>query len=502
MPPIMDPWHSVPFDGHLWSEHPEIAGLVATLWGQHFTDFDSPPSQAGPKPKAAFQQQFQVLLLNLYVAWAADPDVCVGVPMGVRSWRATSRYNATGVSKKIPELVHRLDDQGLIDLAKGSFAEPSSSGNRTTRIRAADELVALFRTVGFAESNIRRHPEQECIILKDKGEVEYDDTPKANAMRGRLRAYNALLEQSFIDIPELEEPFIDRPITTGSRAGQVDRVGLNQRNKFVRRIFSRGSWELNGRFYGPWWQQIGKEWRSKIFINDTPTNELDFKGLHVAMLSLEAGVKLEGDPYELPPGVIAGVTSQEQRKLVKALVLKAVNARDKDTAFKSFREGLPVGSVGKSMTNADLSRVMKVFLHKHPHLDGKMCADQGIRLMYLDSLISEQIFNFAVRSNVPILGVHDSFIVDYRLTKAVKLLMARAATKVCGGEIEIEYDLMGLDEFKADDPDYIIQSYIQDRQSPRTPGYLSRLAHHEATYGDLPPYTTDNPITAARRRVA
>ena len=33
------------------------------------------------------------------------------------------------------------------------------------------------------------------------------------------------------------------------------------------------------------WQQISKELRGCIFINDTSTVEVDYKGLHVAILS-------------------------------------------------------------------------------------------------------------------------------------------------------------------------------------------------------------------------
>ena len=41
-------------------------------------------------------------------------------------------------------------------------------------------------------------------------------------------------------------------------------------NKRTRRIFSRNSWDMNGRFYGAWWQQIDSEWRSRITIDNEP----------------------------------------------------------------------------------------------------------------------------------------------------------------------------------------------------------------------------------------
>ena len=266
--PIANPWHSRPIDVHRWSEHPEAASLVDRLWTAHFQDFD-PPHRSGPKPKTTYKQQFRVVLLDLLVAWKTDPELCIGVPMSSNGWDTSSRYNALRLSKKIISLVRRAHQVGLIDVANGSYAGPYGPANRNTRIRAAAPLKEMFAEVSIDLSDVRRHPDQECIVLKQADSlVEYEDTDDTRAMRVRLRAYNAMLKQTFIDIPSLEQPIIERQITTGPDAGQVERVTISDDQKFVRRIFSRGRWDMNGRFYGPWWQQVGKDWRSQIFIND------------------------------------------------------------------------------------------------------------------------------------------------------------------------------------------------------------------------------------------
>jgi hypothetical protein len=50
------------------------------------------------------------------------------------------------------------------------------------------------------------------------------------------------------------------------------------------------NWKRGGRFYRGWWQQIDKEDRCKIYINDKPTLEVDFKAFHPNLLSNELGV--------------------------------------------------------------------------------------------------------------------------------------------------------------------------------------------------------------------
>jgi hypothetical protein len=290
---IADPWHSRPIDVHRWSDHPEALRLAERIWDEHFADYREQENKPGPKPKTTYRNQLKVVLLDLYVAWLLDPEMSIGVPMSSNGWDSSSRYNALHLTRKITALVTRLHEAGLIDLAAGSYGGPFSPTNRNTRIRAAAPLIALFQQSRLRQIDIRQHQDQECIILKETDDVEpgskvidYEDTAETNEMRSRLRAYNALLSRSFIDLPTEDIDSVERETRTGAGAGQVFRVSTAPSRIFVRRIFSRGSWTLNGRFYGGWWQQVSKETRKLIFINDEPTVEVDFKGMHVSILSL------------------------------------------------------------------------------------------------------------------------------------------------------------------------------------------------------------------------
>ena len=78
-----------------------------------------------------------------------------------------------------------------------------------------------------------------------------------------LYAYNSLLHKTYIDIATLEKSYIERENKVGRQ-----RIAINQNNKFVSRIFSRGSWENNGWFYGGFWQQLGKNLRKELKLKD------------------------------------------------------------------------------------------------------------------------------------------------------------------------------------------------------------------------------------------
>ena len=486
---IADPWHSRPLDVHRWSDHPNAFLLAERVWDAHFADYREQDHKPGPKPKTSYRNQLKVVVLDLYVAWLVDPTLSIGVPMSSNGWDSNSRYNALHLTRKITSLVTRLHDVGLIDLAAGSYGGRLSLTNRITRIRAAAPLVALFADIKLRQTDIRQFPGQECIILKnnedDDGpgrEVEYEETPQTYEMREELMEYNSLLSRSFIDLPDEEHDYVVRPNTGGPDDFREVRVSTAASRVFVRRIFSRGSWEKNGRFYGGWWQQISQDHRKRIHIDDQPTVEVDFKGMHVSILSLERRVTLEGDPYALPPGVVAGVPASLQRALVKQLVLTTINARTKRSAFGSFRDGWATGHFGKEMTNVELQRLLDAFTDRHPHLKPSLCSDQGIRLMYVDSCIAAHVLRHFTQRQIPVLCVHDSFIVPYECVLELKAVMARASEAVVGHPLAVDGTYVGLDEKRATDPEFV-ELYIEHRHIDRTDGYLGRLAGHKVRTG-------------------
>lgn len=478
---IEDPWHSRPLDVHRWSDHPEAVSIVTTVWNDHFSHLDN-NGRSGPKPKQSFKYQLRVLILDLYVAWLEDPSLCIGVSMSENAWFAGSRYNKLGISKKILLLIQALADSGFIDLAKGSWGGKKALTNRTTRIRAADPLRELFSKAKMDRDDVQQVEGQECIVLKaNDGDgsalVNYEETAATTEMRRDLQAYNLLLTQTFIDIPTLADPKIERQ----DERGRANPVHIDHHHQFTRRIFSRGDWGCNGRFYGPWWQQIGSELRSEIFISDTPTVEVDFKGMHVAILSAQRGVEVEGDPYALPAGLIPDAGEALQRTLVKKLVLTALNARTTKAAFSSFRDGFPKGHMAKALTNADLQVVLSACTKKHPHLADCLCADLGIGLMNLDAQIASRVLRYFTRRGIPVLSVHDSFIVDYTHVGLLKRVMAVAARAVVSKALPMEAKGQGLDEI-GDDPDVLLD-FQTWRQTERCRGYLGRLSRWEERTG-------------------
>jgi hypothetical protein len=449
---VKDLNNSRPFDVHRWSDHPEVNSFVNFLWLSGFGSLLE--SKRGPKSLASLKNQFKVVLLDLYLCWCEDSEQCLGLSLSNGAFVANSRYNALHISKRIIPIVHTLVDHGFIGLHLGT-----EGAHKVTRIWPEAPLIEYFKDVTFSHSLVGQARDQEVIVLNEKvvrynsksdkeeyvtKAIEYLDSDHSSIplWRDNLTQYNVLLDQTYIDIGDLEDPWI--PYESRNKYGVMvkGKIHISQHRKFVKRIFYRGCWELGGRFHGGYWQQIKSNLRSKILINDQRTVEIDYSGLHVSLAYALEGVKPSQDPYALPP-TLQDYTSVEQRSVVKSLVLMAINAKSRSAAFSAFRFDQDTGSKPKTLTNTVLSGLLDLFLDAHPVLEKYICHDHGVKFMKLDGEITAYIINRFTAKGVPMLSVHDSYIVPYDKDQLLIEAMDDATKLIVGQRLGSSYDTIG-----------------------------------------------------------
>ena len=275
-------------DVHRFSDHPEVNQFVNDFWLQHLSPY-FPPKQRGPKAASSPKLMFKVLFLDLYLAWLEDPALCISISRTDSAFKVGSRYNLLNISKKIIDVVDALLELGFIEQKLGT-----EGSGKVTRIWPLEPLVGYFKTAAFSEFLIDVHENKECIVLTSKVtsfddeekeikstvEMEYEEKEvpfDIAAIREDLRAYNALLRQTQIDIGSEQSSLVTRQHFNRKRKRwETRRISLRHDNKFVRRIFYRENWNLGGRYHGGWWQQIPSELRKDILINDQHTVEVDY----------------------------------------------------------------------------------------------------------------------------------------------------------------------------------------------------------------------------------
>lgn len=486
--------NSRPFDVHVWSCYPEVDLFVDSIWSLYVQSLSSVVvGHLGRPVKAPKRNQLKVLLLDLYVCWCEDPLRYLGIESNVNKWSKASRYRALHLSKSILQLLKWLVDEGYVHKVKHWHSATDASQNRTARYRASPKLQVLFSAARFGIDDLLPHPNKECIVMKghvpvdeadddrSSSPIEYEDTIQTKQMRRELTAYNQLLLQTHIDIGTLDNPVVHRRVNKGKRRGQVNTLTIGQHNKYVRRIFSRESWELHGRFYGGWWQQVDKDIRRNIFINGNPTVEVDFKALHISLINSQLKAPVVYDPYKLDAMVLPDVDLSVARDWTKRLVLCALNAGSRRSAFSAFRSECEKGTPEKRLTDEQLGALLDGFLSKHPLLKDFVCSDQGIRLMNWDGKITSDIINTLTAKNIPVLTVHDSYIVERHHFSALRLAMIEASLKHCQRNLIAEQKGFDVDFSDGRSMNWsIINEWAVNKLPHITPctAYTARLARY------------------------
>ena len=448
--PKIDRWHSELLDVHTWSDHPEIKALCDDLYDQ--TGMSSLEFKGNRKAKRSAKESLRVLILDLYVKWLKDPSLSIGFSKDNASYKVGSLYNGLYIPEKIIQVEALLVNAGYIEELPHFHSRAGQGRSYTTRIRHTDALRRLFSKLTIDLHDIETHANEECIILHDKyvddpdddinRKIEYKDEELSseqlalvNTIRNQLRSYNKLIKHTFIDIPSYTSSTFTRIIKHGKYAGRRQVISMGPDNKFVTRVFNGGlaaNWKRGGRFYRGWWQQIDKEDRCKIYINDKPTLEVDFKAFHPNLLSNELGVKLSGDPYDLGKLVLPEVikTREEQRDYVKLLVLMGINADSDKKAYQAFRDSDRKDKLGKSLTDVQLAELLKGFIDKHPQFKGVLNTGQALRLMNIDSQIANLMLDHFTKKDIAVLCIHDSFIIDYDKEPELRRILDQATYQV------------------------------------------------------------------------
>ncbi|MDB4230046.1 hypothetical protein N9805_05115 [Paracoccaceae bacterium] len=454
------------------------------------------------------------------------------------------RYNEIHIKGTLPRIIRKLRttgmtpaeiiecdtdhlyETGLIGFKRGF----NTSGNFLSRIWATDELIEMFENASFGIFDINYNNEREIILLNKWTDVEeeivvkdeygfdhievneykykewlpYEQTKETDEMRMFLGRYNKLLERSFIDIPDLEMP----RIKTGKRKAKDKDgneiykdvwVNISHHSKFTRRIFNNGSFENGGRFYGGFWQRIKSTQRAKIRINDRPTVEIDFSGLHPTLAYARKGIDywqdIGTDPYDIRIEAFdeMGINDPEvSREVIKKMMLLALNAGGETSLFKAFRNDFNYSFLGNMQfrfTNEQLSKILDSIKETHHLIADQFATKAGLDLMYLDSQIAEEIINYFTEENIPILTVYDSFIVPIGEEDILDSMMKAAFSMVTRkNKVNVKYNknitMKSIFASQHIDRDFYLDTmkHISNPKSCR--GYLNRLNRHNKHYAN------------------
>lgn len=204
----------------------------------------------------------------------------------------------------------------------------------------------------------------------------------------------------------------------------------------MRAVFNLSSTKYGGRLYpncnyrGLDYQNIHSELRDTIQIDDAATVEIDYSGLHVNILYAKEGLQCPSDPYEY-----CGADLRPVAKLAILIMLNAKRHNSVAYQLKSKLEelkdktGLSKKSVGllKSLqmvsdwedfvndTESHFAPIKKYFYH-----------NAGRWLQREDSELALSVIAHFSKKRVPVLSMHDSFIISTEYENELKKVMRKA----------------------------------------------------------------------------
>ncbi|SHG64166.1 hypothetical protein [Bradyrhizobium erythrophlei] len=500
---------SIPID---WSARlPDFQDVVAELTTKtiafHRLEAVRPVK---PTTREKIRKTIDCLLANLVKAAVASPECFLAIPQSSGAF-TQSRYNNHGIgydnTKRVVDYLKGCSPQ-LVSYNIG-FNDRSRSGARTyvTRIRAlpallgrqtspsqsgndqnGQSLAELILNIPLPITSRKPltgmsvvHTLSETIRLKDtqKKLVSYQGDETTEGMRARLKRWNDYAGHQCIDLfltddqllhmydqPSEEEEAEDEPFREEEdRPRFVDLT----RNRLYR-VFNNGSFDQGGRFYGGWWQRVPSKYRRSIVINWTPTRELDYSGLHAAMLYALGGLHLEQYPYSLD-----GV-NPDYKKLIKSTFFKLINAQE----GQAIRAPRP-GRLPPRLTWPQLQEAIK---DKHHRIAQHFNSGVGLKLQKKDSEIAEDVMFRMGEQDCPALPIHDSFITYWAAYNNLKRAMMETYHRHMNSEISVTIDdsffdtILGQDNPTDPNDTDVEQAHWEDvaQNAPGYEGYRARKA--------------------------
>lgn len=375
------------------------------------------------------------VILDLKMAHDTDPLLWVRYSRHKEDYSRVSRYQQNDISyDRLIPIVDALNDLGYIEHHIG-FQDRNTGISFQSRMRATQKLASMitFDNKDQVYANKSSRPKETIRLKGDKKKLihDYEDTRPTKQMRRNLKRINDKLEKTYINLKMPDEKY---RAMQGLVQCRDERLPVDRRQVYLHRVFNNGSFEQGGRFYGPWWHNLpnnpdNDEYRKYITINQKPTVEVDFSGMHPSILYGKEGIDIaDSDPYVLP-----NFDFHDSRKLLKVIfnTMLCCGEDDRASALALITDKCreyPIDRVYYPSSQA----IVDAFIEKHRCIEEYFFKGYGVHLQYLDSCIAEKVMLYFLEEDAVALPVHDSFIVTANHYEFLLAAMDAAYTDVIG----------------------------------------------------------------------
>ncbi|WP_202799739.1 hypothetical protein, partial [Sinorhizobium fredii] len=391
-------WHG--YDDH-WLEDPTRDRPLSHRW--RMPQLELAKALSLPKMKTkTLTEVLHLVSADIIMSARMHPGRRVSYSRSDAFYKARRQYTPAGYNlKNVTTAIDLLEKLGYI--VDHDRRPPGRRGTQSSFLPNPSLAMLLLPAV--------HEPPKAEIIMKDAdgNVVPYEDSGRVHDKREIVRKVNEVLASAEI-VLDAEGVVADGPWLR--KGDYVMYPAL----KSLYRVFN-GGWRLGGRFYGGWWQGVKSEDRKFFLLDGEKTKEVDYSQIHPRIIYAEAGIDLVGDAYDIPG---------YDRNLCKAAFNILVNA----ACYLSALGALTRDMNGDRRGAEALIEAIKA---RHSDVAKYFHSSAGVRLQGLDSRMAEIVLTeMTVKRGIPVLPVHDSFIVPESHRETLVRLMKDAFEKVVG----------------------------------------------------------------------
>ena len=404
------------------------------------------------------QSEIKRLINSLYQAYYNIPQIKVSINLSI------SHYTGKEISySSIRKVYDYLKDNKYINYKLGS-----EYSGKVTRISASGKLTRKFDKIGFIWRK-NNNPTENLILFKDKKKT-LDNVKITNQIikyKNNISKINEELLKHCLCLKISDQSFKELEKELRKKQNEKPKYFWRENNHYtlnfsqvsLRRIFTRKI-GLHGRFYGGWWQSVPSKFRPHITIDGYNTSEVDYSTNSLRILYARENITVDDDIDLYDIGI--SNYNPEKRDLIKEYTNAIIN--DPKGNFRLDNKSL-------SKLGLNHNKLKDMVYKTHERINKYFgVEDEGLKVMYLDSRIAEDILLNLLKNKVVVLPIHDSFIVrtshrldlEYQMNKSFKKIMGvKGKIKSTG---PISYKMFNKGNEPADLTD-IKFKYIEDKNS-------------------------------------
>lgn len=296
----------------------------------------------------------------LHLRASPEPATCLAISTAKSK---PTRYDREDYPKRtLVPILRAMEEAGYL------IRHPYIFKQRTTTAEATGLLHSTIMRHGVRLADIGRVPGAETIWLNartggrvfgnqppPKCLIHYADTEETTALRADMARVNGYLSQA-------DFRFNDEP-----------QAPFALRRMFVlRSTADPHTFNLSGRLFGGWWQDLRTDLRHLVTIGGSPIADLDYSSCFANLAYIRTTGRLfDGDPYDIP-----GL--EDHRDAAKLSTLSLLSrSSDMRRLSPELMAALPEGWTAR--------RLVEAFAKRHPLIAEDFGRDLGVELMAMES---------------------------------------------------------------------------------------------------------------------